>query len=245
MLFKLGYDSYVKRLNSATVAALIVAAAVVVLAVTGAQTAVAQIMIAQINGTPASVTSPNFGGHLNSTPGVPASVTSLGPNGFQPKSQFFTQPLLPVNPNPLFPRRNHHRQNSFFPAGGAIYVPYPVPVEPEADDSAAPANPADDDRGGPTIFDRRGSGQPARSFLDDYPPRPRSRSENRDQPERESAAPTSPFAFRSAGFRNGARLRTRWTASPRSCTVHIKERHKRVMCAFACEATYPLADACK
>ena len=54
--------------------------------------------IAQINGTPSSVTSTNFGGHVNSTPGVPASVTSLGPNGVQPRSQFFTQPGCCVNP---------------------------------------------------------------------------------------------------------------------------------------------------
>jgi hypothetical protein len=190
MAAKQEYHPFVERLNPATVAALVLGA--VVFFLTPA--------VAQINGVPSSVTSTNFGGHLNSTPGVPASVTSLGPNGFQPKNQFFTQPaccinpLFPVNPNPpLFPRRHHHRQNSFFPAGGAVYVPYPVPVEPEADDTAVEANPADDDRGGPTIFDRRGSGQPARLFLDDYPPRSsRARSENRDQPDRESASSAPP-----------------------------------------------------
>jgi hypothetical protein len=48
-------------------------------------------------------------------------------------------------------------------------------------------NPADDYRGGPTIFDRRGPGQPARSFLDDYPQRTR-----RDEPQTESALPAQP-----------------------------------------------------
>jgi hypothetical protein len=195
MVAKQEYHWYVERSNSATRAALALAAAGVLLLLAFEQSAVAQI-----NGTPASVTSINFGGRLNSVPGVPASVTSLGPNGVQPKSQFFTQPmccispLFPPHPNPpLFPRRHHHRQNSFFPAGGAVYVPYPVPVEPEADDAAVDANPPDDDRGGPTIFDRRGSGQPARLFLDDYPPRPsRARSENRDRPDRESAASAPP-----------------------------------------------------
>jgi hypothetical protein len=190
MVAKLEYDSYVERLNSATVAALVVGAIVFLFTPAAAQ----------INGTPASVTSTNFGGHFGSAPGVPASVTSLGPNGLQLKSQFFTQPaccinpLFPVNPNPpLFQRRHHHQQRSFFPAGGAVYVPYPVVVEPEAADTVADANPADDDRGGPTIFDRRGSGQMARPFLDDYPQRPsRAQSESRAQAEKESAPPTPP-----------------------------------------------------
>ena len=192
MVAKQEYHSYVDRLNSATVAALVLAASVVVLTVTVAQSAVAQI-----NGTPASVTSPNFGGHFGSAPGVPASVTSLGPNGLQSNHQFFTQPaccinpLFPVNPNPpLFQRRHHHQQRSFFPAGGAVYVPYPAVMEPDAADTAAEGDQADDDRGGPTIFDRRGSGQTARPFLDDYPRRPsRAQLESRAQAERESAAP--------------------------------------------------------
>ncbi len=37
---------------------------------------------AQIHGTPPSVTSFGFGGSNNPAPGVPASVTSLGPNGY-------------------------------------------------------------------------------------------------------------------------------------------------------------------
>ena len=135
MAAKQEYHSYVERPNSATVAALVLAGVVFLLLPTGAPVAVAQI-----NGTPASVTSINSGGRFSSTPGVPASVTSLGPNGIQPNGQVFIQPtccinpLFPVNPNPpLFPRRHHRRQNSFFPAGGAIYVPYPVPVEPEGE----------------------------------------------------------------------------------------------------------------
>src|SRR6185295_19411222 len=96
-------------------------------------------------------------------------------------------PLVPVNPNPpLFQKRRHHQQHSFFPAGGAVYVPYAVPVEPEEADNAADENPPEEYRGGPTIFDRRGPGQPARSFVDDYPPQAsRTRPENRAQPEAE------------------------------------------------------------
>ena len=188
MVARLEYDSYVERLNSATVAARALAVGALVFLFTSG---VATIAVAQINGTPASVTSVNSGGHFNSSPGVPASVTSLGPNGVQPRSQFFTRPgccinpLVPANPNPpLFHRGHHRRQSSFFPAGGAIYVPYPVMAEPEAADTAAEVNQEDDDRGGPTIFDRRGSGQPARSFLDAYP-----RRTTRTEPEKESATP--------------------------------------------------------
>ena len=47
---------------------------------------------AQINGTPASVTSPGFGGRAIN--GTPASVTSLGPRGFAPtpRATFTTVP---------------------------------------------------------------------------------------------------------------------------------------------------------
>ena len=141
MVEKQEYDSCVEEPNSATVAAPAVLLSIVALFLLSPA-------IAQINGTPSSVTSTNFGGHVNSTPGVPASVTSLGPNGVQPRSQFFTQPgccvnpLVPGNPNPpLFQRRHRHQQRSFFPAGGAVYVPYAVPVEPEEADNAADENP--------------------------------------------------------------------------------------------------------
>jgi len=113
MVAKLGYDSYVKRLNSATVAALAL--------IMGGLLFLAQAVpaSAQINGTPASVTSTNFGGHLNSTPGVPASITSLGPNGIQPRNPFPNQPpcctLFPVNRNPSRGQRHHHQRGQFFP----------------------------------------------------------------------------------------------------------------------------------
>ncbi|MGH9544507.1 MAG: hypothetical protein ACRD23_04750 [Terriglobales bacterium] len=192
MISKLGYDSYVKRLNSATVAALALGGLIFLASVSAAK--------AQINGTPASVTSINSGGHLNSTPGVRASVTSLGPNGLQPKNPFFNQPaccinpLFPVNPNPpLFPRRHQHR-GQFFPAGGAVYVPYAYPVvvgETDAGDSSAEQEQnqiEEDDHGGPTIFDRRGPGTAARSYADRYFQRP-----SRAQTETE-AAPAAPPA---------------------------------------------------
>jgi hypothetical protein len=178
MLAKLGYDSSVERLNSATVAALTLALGVLVFL-----GLVPSAAVAQINGVPSSVTSINFGGHLNSVPGVPASVTSLGPNGFQPENPFFNQPgccinpLFPVNSNPPLFQHGHHHRGSFFPAGGAVYaVPYAVPyaMTDEADDSseAEREQQEEDTRGGPTIFDRRGSGRSG-SYRDSYPERAR------------------------------------------------------------------------
>ena len=196
MVSKVGYDSYVKRLNSATVAAL--ALILIFLVATSAQ-----IASAQINGTPASVSSPNFGGHLNSTPGVPASITSVGPNGIQPRNPFFNQPtccinpLFPVNPRPPQGQRHRHQRGQFFPGGGAVYVPYAYPVvgEPDTGDATAeqqesPRDERDENdyRGGPTIFDRRGPGQPARSYVDNYPPRS---SRPRTETETEAASASS------------------------------------------------------
>lgn len=174
MASKLAYDLYVKRLSPATGAALALVVVGLILQ------ALAPAAIAQINGTPASVTSINSGGPLSSAPGVPASVTSLGPNGLQPNNRFFNQaaccinPRLAVNPNPPLIRRHHHQRGQFFPAGGAaVYVPYAYPVvgEYEAMDGAAEVENrrAEDDRGGPTIFDRSGPGTPDRSYADAYP----------------------------------------------------------------------------
>src|SRR5207244_5092952 len=132
-------------------------------------------------GPPTSVTSLGFGGQFGRTFVPPASVTSLGPNGLQGR-QFFTTPDCCINPlfpsaaNPprLFHHRHHHDNNAFFPV--AVYpVPYPVAVEPAADDSMD----EEDYRGGPTIFDRRGSWELARRPRRDYADRSRQDEEPR------------------------------------------------------------------
>ena len=111
---------------------------------------------AQINGTPPSVTSPGFGGRpIN---GAPPSVTSLGPRGFTPGPN---RPF-PVAPHPLRNGNEHrrHRNNTLdFPLLYAVPVPY-ADDNNVVDDSAADDS---DDQGGPTIFDRRGSG--ANSYI--------------------------------------------------------------------------------
>src|SRR5215467_12527022 len=106
---------------------------------------------AQINGAPASVTSPGFGGR--SVNGPPASVTSLGRNGYSPNSRAtFTAPVT----NPRDGHHHHHHYVQYAPSAVyAVPVPYAVDIgdtEDNTDDSDA------DYQGGPTIFDRRGSG---------------------------------------------------------------------------------------
>jgi hypothetical protein len=110
----------------------------------------------QVNGVPSSVTSPGFGGRAVNAP--PASVTSLGPNGYGSNHvQFRT--TVPANQ-----RRNgdhdrgRHRRSETVP----YYYAVPVAV-PYASDAANDAYNDDesDYQGGPTIFDRRGSGPDA------------------------------------------------------------------------------------
>jgi hypothetical protein len=108
---------------------------------------------AQINGAPSSVTSPGFGGRAVNGP--PASVTSLGRNGYTP------------GPGPGFPGyisgHEHHRRHHYVeyapPAVYALPVPYAVDIGDTDDYADSDADDRDPNyQGGPTIFDRRGSG---------------------------------------------------------------------------------------
>lgn len=108
---------------------------------------------AQINGVPSSVTSPGFAGHPVN--GVRSSVTSLGPHGYSghPGVVFSNSPNVHRGNN-LHPRR-HHDGDFVAPLYYAVPVPYAV------DEGAMEQPEATDDsqyEGGPTIFDRRGSG---------------------------------------------------------------------------------------
>ncbi len=131
--------------------------------------------IAQIHGVPASVTSQTIG---RSTPGVPASVTSLGPNGFDGVSQFGFAPLLPsttftcgggglvcgpTTMPPIHTGRGHHRW------GNSVYVPYYYPAYPmvysEGDAmppyaQPEPEAPAEPEPPAPTVFERRPTSRP-------------------------------------------------------------------------------------
>lgn len=99
---------------------------------------------AQINGVPASVTSYGFGGSTKPSPGVRASVTSLGPNGYGNSWPIFgnccASFFLPSSPQrPLFSgRRRRHDDRHFLPVDVSepVYIPYAVPyVQETSEDS--------------------------------------------------------------------------------------------------------------
>lgn len=165
MSTKLEYDDAVKRLNRAAVAgftALLLAILVVPWAA------------AQINAAPPSVTSLGFGGRAIN--GTPPSVTSLGPLGYTPgfnpafpnsRPNFGFNPFQPLNGH------HHHHHNGFVPWGwGVGYYAVPYGYYDQGDD-AADAQSEDQYNGGPTIFDRRGSGRvprpPDASYADHTP----------------------------------------------------------------------------
>ena len=113
---------------------------------------------AQVRGVPTSVTSIGFGGHFGQAPGIAPSVTALGPLGYSGQKPFnccFSNQFPNHSNAPLF--LHHHRRAPLFPLAGDVYaVPYPVyMVDPAADDSAE----ENDYPSGPTIFDRRASGE--------------------------------------------------------------------------------------
>lgn len=110
---------------------------------------------AQINGVPSSVTSPGFGGRPVN--GTPPSVSSVGPRGFTPNTNsrvtFSTGNRTTMGDG----HHHHHRSGQYAPS---VFYAVPVPYSVDAGD--AEDNTQEDDdanyQGGPTIFDRRGSG---------------------------------------------------------------------------------------
>lgn len=116
---------------------------------------------AQVNAPPSSVTSPGFGGRPVN--GTPSSVTSLGPRGYTPGPRVATPGAVPNS----HPRGNdghrRHRQNDYLTYPYYYYavpVPYATDIAP---DTEAYSNDDADYQGGPTVFDRRGSGE--RSYV--------------------------------------------------------------------------------
>jgi hypothetical protein len=179
---KIEYDFPVHRLNRATGAGF----ALLLFTVGFLALMLTSIAGAQVNGMPASVTSPGFGGRQVN--GVPPSVTSLGPRGYTPfvPTCCFTgtslgSPHFVANPNSAL-NFHHHHHNGSLPWGGAAYA---VPYYGYYDSGEEVAdNPPDDQyNGGPTVFDRRGPGiapsqpsapYPSRSRSDNMPPEPAS-----------------------------------------------------------------------
>jgi hypothetical protein len=175
------YDGAMHWSNRATVAGFRVLSVAFFLATTAA---------AQVNAAPPSVTSLGFGGRAIN--GTPPSVTSLGPRGYTPGN------------NPAFPNSHptiagtapaqpatdtHHHHNHDHEYWGLYGVPYYYGDNGYYDNGDASANVDPQPSGGPTIFDRNGTGyvpRPAASsaYLDPAPADPVADSEPAaDQPE--------------------------------------------------------------
>lgn len=185
----LEYDGTVKRLNRAAVA---VSAALMVGMV------LLPAAAAQINAAPPSVTSLGFGGRVIN--GTAPSVTSLGPLGpvFNPafpnsRPSFSSNPFLPQTGHP----RHHH--NGFVPGGwGVGYYAVPYGYYDQGDE-AADDSPDNQYNGGPTVFDRRGSGRVPRPPQVDYADRaPDETTSAASQPEPapEPAQPQTVLVFK-------------------------------------------------
>src|SRR5271157_1227004 len=110
---------------------------------------------AQVNGASASVTSPGFGGRAVNA--QPARVTSLGRNGYGHGANASGSIARRDHEHP----RRHHYVEYAPPVVYALPIPYAVDIG-DTDDYADADSDADDNdpnyQGGPTVFDRRGSG---------------------------------------------------------------------------------------
>jgi len=150
MVHRVEYDDVVKRLGLARIPF------VVVLGILLVSTAAAQI-----NAAPPSVTSLGFGGRAIN--GTPPSVTSLGPLGYTPGfNPGFPNSRPTFGFNPFQPLNGHHRHRhpgGFVPWGwGVGYYAVPYGYYDQGDEAAEDQG-EDQYNGGPTIFDRRGSGR--------------------------------------------------------------------------------------
>ena len=179
MKAKLGYDVFVRHSIPASVALFSLLALPAVLVATSH---------AQINGVPASVTSPGFGG--NPINGPRASVTSLGPFGYDPGAFFNFSTGFPFDRHREGHRDGHHHH--FVPYDAplvyAVPMPYPVDVGAAGEEDNADSDAQDQDanyQGGPTVFDRRGWGR------DSYVPPVKSVPAPRS-PEHVEAPPAEP-----------------------------------------------------
>jgi hypothetical protein len=188
---KLEYDFPVQPLNRAPGAGF----ALIVFAISFLGLMLSTDAAAQVNGMPASVTSPGFGGRQVN--GVAPSVTSLGPRGFTPAFPpcCFTgtslgKPHFVANPNPAL-NFHHHHHNGPLPWGGAVYA---VPYYGYYDSGDEVADTPQDDQynGGPTVFDRRGPGTSPSAAP--YPSRARNDIPQPDSPSDSAAQPEAPAA---------------------------------------------------
>jgi hypothetical protein len=166
---------------------------------------------AQVNGAPASVTSPGFGGHAVNGP--PASVTSVGPQGYAPPHH--NTPLSStgngfhhdgdLHHDGGHDRDGHRQHRSESGVGAPVWYAYPVPYAVEGaptDDQQQEASDDDVDyQGGPTVFDRRGFGP--RSYVPPTKDTPPAHSAERMREEAPAVEPDPPMPPTLLVFKDG------------------------------------------
>jgi hypothetical protein len=181
----------------------------------------ASVALAQIHGTPPSVTSMGFGGRAIN--GTPPSVTSLGPRGYTPGF------------NPAFPNHRpwsgtsssgfgnpHHRPR--YPQGTVGYyaVPYFGYYDNGYYDNGTDAQnyaPEEEYNGGPTAFDQRGPRYVPR------PPEPETPAENSSAASPDAASEQSPPTL--LVFKDGHQLEVENYAIVGSTLYDLTEGHRR------------------
>ena len=183
------YDYVVRRLIPATVAAF-----TLVLSVLLASTAAAQVHAGPTSVTsPTTVTSIGFGGHFDRAQTPP--ITALGPRGNADQNHVL-KGYAPVNVNPA--RSPHRPQHDPFFHGGQRYAaPYPVYIlDPSYADSMQQPDPQpqEDYPAGPTIFDRRASGESSSFAEAAYADRMREQPQPEPQRSYSAPAPDAPVA---------------------------------------------------
>lgn len=195
MTFKLEYHKTVQRWIPATVA-LFGLFAFSILLVSSSH--------AQISSASASAGSSGSGGH--SASGGSASVSSFGHSGFTPSHAGSTLTThVPTHSNTGQNTQRHNQDSNSgrgftYPYLYLYAVPYGVPYA--ADDGTADANAEDDSnyQGGPTIFDRRGSG------ADSYIPPAQDATSAYSSPAAEPPEPESPPDPTALVFKDGHQI---------------------------------------
>lgn len=196
--------------------------------------------LAQVNGPPASVTSPGFGG--NAVNGPPASVTSLGPQGYAPVHPPFAGSVTGFHHGGGHggdDRHNdgrhkdgdrdhdrNHRQNSdsVGPVWYAVPIPYAVEGAQSEDQSEAPEEDADH-QGGPTVFDRRGSGE--HSYVPAAKNAAPAHATERGEAEAPAAEPEVPLAPTTLVFKDGHSVEVGNYAIQGTTLFDLTPGHKR------------------
>lgn len=223
---KLDYDFPVQRLNRARAAgfgSVLFTFGCSILLLTSTASA-------QVNGVPASVTSPGFGGRQVN--GVRPSVTSLGPRGYTPAAPTCCfRGTGTAKPNPTVDFHHRHHDGAPLSWGGAVYPYYGYY---NSEDNTAEAPPDDQYNGGPTIFDRRGPGTaPTPAPYASAPRRDSVQPESPSSPAAESdAAPASDQPQTVLVFKDGHQLEVANYAIVGSTLYDLTDgRHHRIALA--------------